>query len=162
LTPPLVRVRNLIDFDYQLQETNIKQRSRLKEHLSSKGLKMTPQRRVILDMFLDMEGHLSAEELYHIVRQADPAIGQATVYRTVKLLAEAGIAKRVDFGDGITRYEPRYGVSHHDHIVCEKCRRHVEFVDQEIEKLQEKQAGVHGFRLTSHRMVLYGICPDCS
>ena len=140
----------------------IKQHSRLTEHLNSKGLKMTPQRRVILDKFLDIEGHLSAEELYHIVRQTDPVVGQATVYRTVKLLAEAGIAKKVDFGDGVARYEPRYGVSHHDHIVCEECRRHVEFVDPDIEKLQEKQAGIHGFRLTSHRMVLYGICPDCS
>jgi Fur family ferric uptake transcriptional regulator len=140
----------------------IKQRSRLIEHLKNKGLKMTPQRRVILDQFLDNEGHLSAEELYHIVRQTDPVVGQATVYRTVKLLAEAGIAKKVDFGDGVARYESRYGVSHHDHLVCEECSRHVEFVDPDIEKLQEKQAGAHGFRLTSHRMVLYGICPDCS
>lgn len=139
----------------------IKQRTRLTGHLNSKGLKMTPQRGVILDTFLDTNGHLSAEEIYHIVRQSDPAIGQATVYRTVKLLAEAGIAKKVDFGDGVARYEPRYGVSHHDHLVCEKCRRQVEFVDPDIEKLQENQARVHGFRLTTHRMVLYGICPDC-
>ncbi len=123
---------------------------------------MTPQRGAILDKFLEIEGHLSAEELYHIVRQTDPAIGQATVYRTINLLAEAGIAKRVDFGDGVARYEPRYGVSHHDHLVCEKCRRQVEFVDPDIEKLQEKQAGVHGFKLISHRMILYGICSDCS
>lgn len=122
---------------------------------------MTPQRRVILDAFLDVEGHLSGEELYNLIRERNPAIGQATVYRAVKLFAEAGIARKVDFGDGVARYEPRYGGSHHDHIVCEKCRRHVEFVDPEIEKLQEKQAAVHGFVLTSHRMVLYGVCPDC-
>lgn len=139
----------------------ITQRGRLYEHLSDKGLKMTPQRRVILEAFLDVKGHLSAEELYDRIRQDNPAIGQATVYRAVKLLAEAGIARKVDFGDGVARYEPRYGISHHDHIVCEKCRRHVEFVDHEIEKLQEKQAAAHGFRLTSHRMVLYGVCPDC-
>ena len=140
----------------------ITHRGRLAEHLNKKRLKMTPQRGVILDRFLDVEGHLSAEELYHLVRQSDPAIGQATVYRTVKLLAEAGIAKTVDFGDGVARYEPRYGTSHHDHLVCKKCRRQVEFVDPEIEGLQEKQARIHGFNLISHRMVLFGICPDCS
>ena len=139
----------------------IKQRIRLTEHLNDKGLKMTPQRGVILDEFLDVEGHLSAEELYYVIKQADPTIGQATVYRTIKLLADAGIAKTVYFGDGIARYEPRYGTSHHDHIICEKCRRQVEFIDPEIEKLQEKQARIHGFNLTSHRMILYGICPDC-
>lgn len=139
----------------------IKHGDRLTDHLEIRGLKMTPQRRLILDCFLDAGGHLSAEELYDKVRRTEPTIGQATVYRTLKLLAEAGIAKTVDFGEGIARYEPRYGQSHHDHLVCERCRRQVEFVDEEIEKLQDKQAGLHGFRLTSHRMVLYGICPDC-
>ena len=106
------------------------------DYLARKRLKMTPQRRAILDVFLSVEEHLSSEELYAKVKQVDPSIGQATVYRTLKLLADAGFAWVVDFNDGVTRYEHQVGHAHHDHLICENCRTNIEVVDPEIERLQ--------------------------
>jgi Fur family ferric uptake transcriptional regulator len=76
-------------------------------------------------------------------------------------LAEAGLAKAVNFGDGVTRYEFCYGLPHHDHLICERCRRNIEVVDDDIERLQEELAKKHGFTLTRHKMYLYGVCPEC-
>ena len=132
------------------------------EFLSARNLKLTSQRRLILDAFLAHGGHVSSEELYDAVKAKEPGIGQATVYRTLKLLSEAGIANEVFFGDGLSRYEPNREDEHHDHIVCTACLRQVEFHDPAIEDLQVRQAENHGFILQSHRMVLYGLCEDCS
>lgn len=133
----------------------------LRQYLSDKKLKLTPQRTIILEAFLEHGDHVSSEDLYDLVKSRNPAIGQATVYRTLKLFSEAGIADEVVFGDGVVRYERRDKNAHHDHIVCERCRQQLEFHDPVIEDLQAKQAEKHGFTLTSHRMVLFGICPDC-
>jgi Fur family ferric uptake transcriptional regulator len=122
---------------------------------------MTPQRSLILEQLLKCDGHVSAEELYDCVRNSSPGVGQATVYRTIKLFSDAGLAREVHFGDGVIRYEARHGHGHHDHLVCELCRKEIEFLDPAIEKLQEEQAQQHGFSLTGHRMILFGICPDC-
>ncbi|HEB74836.1 MAG TPA: transcriptional repressor [Nitrospirae bacterium] len=129
--------------------------------LSDRGLRMTNQRGLILDAFLGTERHVSPEELYGLVRRKDGTIGQATVYRTLKLLTEAGLAREVDFGDGVLRYEHSYGHEHHDHMICERCHRHIEVVDERIEELQERLAKKYGFVLTGHRMYLYGICSEC-
>ncbi|CCO23056.1 Fur family transcriptional regulator [Maridesulfovibrio hydrothermalis] len=131
------------------------------EYLSKQRLKMTPQRRTILDVFLNEEGHISSEELYNLIRKEDSSIGQATVYRTLKLLAESGIAKTVDFNDGVIRYEHKYGHEHHDHLVCECCGKTIEAVDHEIEHLQKELAKKHGFVLTHHEMYLFGVCKEC-
>ncbi|NJB68481.1 Fur family ferric uptake transcriptional regulator [Desulfobaculum xiamenense] len=131
------------------------------DYLSRKNLKMTPQRRLILDIFLREKGHLASEDLYTIVKRFDKSIGQATVYRTLKLLSESGLAKEVKFGDGVTRYEQKYGNSHHDHIICEECGKALSVVDEKIEELQERLAEEHGFVLTGHEMYLYGLCADC-
>ncbi len=131
------------------------------DYLVRNNLKMTPQRRLILDVFLREEGHLACEDLYNRVKREDKSIGQATVYRTLKLLSESGLAKELNFGDGVTRYEQKYGSMHHDHIICEVCGRTVEVVDQKIEQLQEQLAERHGFTLTGHKMYLYGICAHC-
>lgn len=131
------------------------------EYLSKQRLKMTPQRRTILDVFLKEESHISSEELYTLIRNEDSSIGQATVYRTLKLLAESGIAKSVDFNDGVIRYEHKYGHEHHDHLVCEHCGKTIEAVDHEIEHLQEELAKKHGFVLTHHEMYLFGVCKEC-
>jgi Fur family ferric uptake transcriptional regulator len=130
-------------------------------YIAANGLKFTPQRRLIADVFLRQTGHLSTEELYDSVRKEDPSIGQATVYRTLKLFCEAGLAKEVNFGDGVARYENTSNSVHHDHLICIGCGRQVEFMDAEIEKLQEKLAERNGFLLTSHHMYLYGVCPSC-
>ncbi len=122
---------------------------------------MTSQRRLILDVFLASHGHLSSEDLYAAVAKHDPSVGQATVYRTLKLLAESGLAREVHFGDGVARYEVIYGHEHHDHLVCEQCGKALGVVDERIEELQEQIAQREGWTLTGHRMCLYGICPQC-
>uniref|UniRef100_I2PWS8 Ferric uptake regulation protein n=1 Tax=Desulfovibrio sp. U5L TaxID=596152 RepID=I2PWS8_9BACT len=131
------------------------------DFVARKKLKMTPQRRQILHVFLAEEGHVTSEELYQKVKRDSSSIGQATVYRTLKLLADSGLAKAVEFGDGAMRYEILYGQTHHDHLICEECGVNVEVVDPAIERLQEEVARRHGFALTGHKLYLYGLCPDC-
>lgn len=131
------------------------------EYIGKNGLKITPQRLRIVEVFLREAGHLTTEELYERVKVVDSSVGQATVYRTMKLLCDSGIAKEVHFGDGVARYEKKYGSEHHDHLICEACGSNLEVIDEQIELLQEKLAARHGFTLTSHRMYLYGICDNC-
>lgn len=132
------------------------------EYISHHKLKITPQRRKIVDMLLTSEGHhLSAEEFHMRLKTAGIAVGQATVYRTLKLLCASGLAREVRFGDGVSRYELEYGSEHHDHLICEVCGKQLEVMDKDIERLQELLAIRHGFTLTSHRMNLYGICDAC-
>lgn len=134
---------------------------RFNEHITRKGLKNTAQRRLIVDVFFATPCHLGLEELYTASRARDTRIGQTTVYRTLKLLCEAGLAKEMHFGDGITRYEPIRDDSHHDHLICTQCGKNIEVVDPAIEQRQIDLAKAHGFELTSHRMYLYGLCDMC-
>jgi len=131
------------------------------EYLAHENLKMTPQRRLILDTLLKQSDHLSSEELYARVKKRDSSIGQATVYRTLKLLNDSGLVEPLDFADGVTRYEPSYGTDHHDHLICEKCGKNIEILDEIIERRQEELAKEHGFTLLKHKMYLYGVCADC-
>lgn len=131
------------------------------DYLANQNLKMTPQRRLILDTFLKQNAHLSSEELYAKVKKRDKSVGQATVYRTLKLLNESGLIEPLDFADGVTRYELSYGESHHDHLICERCGKNIEILDTTIEHRQEELAKEHGFTLLKHKMYLYGICKDC-
>lgn len=131
------------------------------DYVRDKGLRMTPQRKLILEVFLDAGGHLASEELYEAVKRQDPSVGQATVYRTLRLFSEAGLAHEINLGDGLTRYEPAHGEHHHDHLVCDKCGKTLEIVDDRIEALQEALAEREGFVLTGHKMLLFGVCRDC-
>ncbi len=131
------------------------------KHIQKKGLKRTSQRDLILDMFLRIEEHLSSEDLYRLVREKDPSIGQTTVYRTLKLLTEAGLAREVRFGDGITHYEHNYKHQHHDHMICSECGRIIEFFSAELEALQDKIAARHRFQITHHLHRIMGVCADC-
>jgi len=131
------------------------------DYLSKKNLRDTPQREQILDAFLKREEHVTAEQLYDMVKKKDPSIGQATVYRVLKLMVEAGLAREVDFGEGVMRYEHRYNHPHHDHLVCRGCGKTVEVVDSIIEELQKRVAESFGFELTDHEMYLYGLCENC-
>lgn len=125
------------------------------------GLRSTRQRDIILDVFLSTHEHLSVEELYLKVRSSHPGIGQATVYRTLKLFVDAGIAREMVLADGQSRYEHQLEGEHHDHLICTECNAIVEFEDATIEQLQLEIASRYGYRLTSHKMQLYGLCPDC-
>jgi len=128
----------------------------------SKGLKSTRQRDMILDCFLSCDQHLSTEELYLKLKESMPGIGFATVYRTLKLFAESGIAREIQFGDGQTRYEHLHAGEHHDHLVCTRCGAIMEFENETIEKLQAEVARNHGFTIVNHKLELYGICAKCN
>ncbi len=133
----------------------------LAEHLSLKGLKSTVQRDAILHVFVRAGQHLSAEELYARVRRSHPGIGYATVYRTLKLLAEAGIAQERRFEDGFTRYEHAGGDAHHDHLICTRCGAIIEFENERIEALQQDVAKKNRFLVQNHKLELYGLCAGC-
>jgi Fur family ferric uptake transcriptional regulator len=132
-----------------------------KEHLRKQGLKSTAQRDDIARVFFSANRHSSVEELYHAVKQVNPGIGYATVYRTIKLLKECGLAVERHFHDGEARYESAVDRRHHDHLICEGCGKIVEFEEERIEALQEEIARRLGFHLSSHKMELYGRCRDC-
>jgi Fur family ferric uptake transcriptional regulator len=134
-----------------------------REYLTQKGLKSTRQRDIILDEFLKAGSHhLSTEELYLKLRRKHPTIGYATVYRTLKLFAECGIAAECHFSNRETRYEASSGEEHHDHLICTECGAIIEFEDSRIEQLQERVAGEHGFQIVSHRLELFGLCAKCA
>jgi Fur family ferric uptake transcriptional regulator len=131
------------------------------DYLLSNSQNMTPQRATIVGAFLETEGHFSSEDLYHKVRKTEPGIGQATVYRTLKLLVRSGLADCFDMGEGVTLYEHAYDHPHHDHLICTRCGRKEEIVDETIERRQVELAERSGFTLSRHRMFLYGLCPAC-
>ncbi len=131
------------------------------EHIQQAGLRRTVQRDLILDMFLKTEEHLSSEDLYWLVQKEDSSIGHTTVYRTLKLLTEAGLAREVRFGDGKTYYEHHYDHEHHDHMICTGCGKVIEFFSAEIEALQDEMAGKFGFKPTHHSLRILGLCEDC-
>ena len=136
---------------------------RLLAHLVSNGLKQTRQREDILRAFIQCGGHVSIDELVGHVRKSKGSIGHATVYRTMRLFVDSGIAAERHFLDGPARYETAEVLDddHHDHLICTICNAIVEFENDEIEELQEQVAREFGFKLTSHKMELYGICTDC-
>lgn len=138
-------------------------RRALRAYIHKHGLKTSRQRELIADVFFASGGHLSIEELLERVRDADARVGQATVYRTMKLLAQSGLAEARQFGDGHTRYEPATETAeHHDHLICTRCGTIIEFVNPQIEQLQTKVARAHGFVVTSHKLEIYGLCPSCT
>jgi Fur family ferric uptake transcriptional regulator len=126
-----------------------------------RGLKTTAQRELIVDVFLRCSDHVSIEELLTEVRSHSAKVGYATVYRTMKLLADAGLAALRQFGDGQTRYEVAGSEApHHDHLICMKCGLILEFENHEIEELQESVAEkLGGFKIMTHKLELYGLCP---
>jgi Fur family ferric uptake transcriptional regulator len=137
-------------------------RARLQSYMAKKGLRSTAQRRLIVDTFFEGASHMTIEDLLTEVRARDRGIGYATVYRTLKLLAECGVASERRFGDGLSRYELADDASaHHDHLICVSCGKIVEFEEPRIEALQDEIAARHGFEITSHKHEMYGTCADC-
>ena len=122
----------------------------------SKGVKLTDQRKIIARVMSEANDHPDVDELYTRVSKIDTKISIATVYRTVKLFEELGILTKHEFKGGKARYE-ELNEGHHDHLIDVKSGQIIEFVDEEIEKLQEKIAEKHGYRLVDHKLELYGI-----
>ncbi len=133
----------------------------LKKYMEEKGLKSTSQREDIVNLFFKTNTHISLEELLKKVRRKNPRVGYATVYRTMRLLTECGLALERQFGDNQTRYEHLPDDSHHDHLICIKCGKIAEFANQRIEELQRDVAEKKGFKVIKHKMELYGLCSSC-
>ena len=131
----------------------------LASYLDENNLKHTRQREAVLEVFLEARGHITIEDLSRKVRELHPRIGYTTVYRTLKILCEAGLASERHFDDGATRYEIKQ--KHHDHLVCVRCRKIIEFKSPAIESAQQDIAKRHGFHLIRHRHELYGYCSEC-
>jgi Fur family transcriptional regulator, ferric uptake regulator len=129
--------------------------------IRSKGLRYTPQRNLILEVFLSSEGHLSVDELHQLVIKKDSSIGYTTVYRTMKLFVDCGLADEVDFSDGVPRYEHKYGHEHHDHLICVECGKYIEAVNPRIEQLQDDLARELSFVPMWHKLQIFGRCKDC-
>lgn len=128
-------------------------------YLSKKRLKSTRQRDLIAEKFFASGRHISIEELLSLAREDHPRIGYATVYRTLKLLTECGLAAERRFGQGQTMYETAGDTEHHDHLICVECGHVLEFISHEIEREQEHVARSFGFNLVRHKHELYGLCP---
>ena len=132
----------------------------LAEKMEERGLRSTSQRRLVCDIFFRGTGHHSVDDLLALVHKKDPKVGYATVYRTLKLLVECGLAHERRFGDTLTRFEVTDD-HHHDHLICVGCDEIIEFEDEEIERLQEQLALRHGYKLVRHKHELYGLCRTC-
>lgn len=131
--------------------------SQFQAYLDDQGLRYTSQRRVIAEAFYGSGAHLSLNEVLDLARSKQASIGFATVYRTMKLLAESGLAIEHRFDEDGARYEPA-GHDHHDHLICNRCGRIIEFEDEVVEQRQEEVAREFGFRVASHRHEIYGEC----
>jgi Fur family transcriptional regulator, ferric uptake regulator len=125
------------------------------------GGKRSTKRDRILRIFQRHQGHLSADDLFDLVRREDPAVGRATVYRTLQWMVEAGIARKVDFGEGRSRFEPSYRHPRHSHLICTTCHRSSEFLSSDVESLMEEIASARGFAASQSVVQIYGTCEDC-
>jgi Fur family ferric uptake transcriptional regulator len=125
------------------------------------GGKHSTKRDRILQIFLRQEGHLSADDLVEAVRREAPGIGRATVYRTLQWMVEAGVARKVDFGEGRSRYEPSYRHPRHYHLICTNCHRSSEFLSSDVESLIEEIASARSFAPSQQVVQIYGTCDDC-
>lgn len=136
----------------------------LKEQLKSKGYKLTPQRRSIVDIIIEKEGeHLTAEEIYDYVKERCPEIGLATVYRTVQMLEELGIVGRLDLNDGCSRYELLHSDEQHrhHHLVCNSCNKVIEVQDDLLDELEQEVEKNYKFKILDHCVKFFGLCKEC-
>jgi len=131
------------------------------QYLKKSGLKMTRQRQLVVESFLLAGGHLSTEELYELVKKRDAKLGFVTVFRTLKTLADCGLARETVLHDGPTRFEHTYKRPHHHHIVCVECDRTIEFLSPVSEQIQEEITSEYGFKPVRHNLQIFGVCPDC-
>lgn len=138
--------------------------SELREKFREKQYKLTPQRQTILQAFTEhQEQHLSAEDVYGIVRKKSPDIGLATVYRTLELLSDLEVLQKMDFGDGRSRYEINESntLHHHHHLICLSCNKVKEFEDDLLETLETAIARKSNFLIMDHQLKFYGYCQEC-
>jgi len=133
----------------------------VKRYLYEKGLKHSLKRHTIAEVFFGENRHLSVEKLYDEVKRIDPNISFSTVYRALKLFERAELAVSRKFMDGIMRFEPVHPKEHHDHLICVRCGKIIEFKSKKIEDIQKKISRDYKFELISHKLELYGYCNKC-
>jgi len=131
------------------------------ERMRPTGGKRSNKRDLIVNVFLRQEGHLSADDLVDLIRREDHRISRATVYRTLQWMVEAGIARKVDFGEGRFRFEHSYRHPRHFHLICKSCNRSLEFLSSDIESLIEEVATARGFAAHQSVVQIYGTCEEC-
>ena len=131
------------------------------EYIRSAGLKTTAQRDLVLDAFLRTRQHVSVEELYQIVNRRKRRVGYATVYRTIKLIADCGLAREVMFNDGVSRFEHTFGRQHHHHLVCTDCQKVIEFTSRDMDKAEQVILTKYGFKPQLHSYKIFGLCREC-
>ncbi|MBI3012822.1 MAG: transcriptional repressor [Elusimicrobia bacterium] len=130
--------------------------------LSSKGLKCTKQREEILDYLLKARKHVTPEEMYRDINRKDPALGRATVFRTLHLLEDSGFANSIHLANGRQAYEHKFARPHHDHMICVECSAVIEFSSATIERIQEQITKEHTFSPLWHRHEIFGRCKKCA
>jgi len=139
----------------------MEQRKVFDEYIRSTGLKGTTQRALVLDAFLATDEHVSVDDIYRLLRRKDCKVGYATIYRTMKLISESGLAREVMLGDGISRFEHTFGRKHHHHLVCTRCRKIIEFTSETMDRGEREIIEKYGFVQHSHRFEIFGLCDEC-
>jgi len=135
--------------------------ARFAEYLSRNHLKMTRERRAILERVLSLRGHFDMDQLHALLNESGLAVSRATLYRTLPRLVDAGLVHKVEMAHGQARYEPIFGRHHHDHMVCLECGTIIEFESREIERLQEEVCRKKKFKMTGHTHQIRGLCSRC-
>jgi len=136
-------------------------RTIFRRYLKENGLLYSKQQEQILDVFVKTKRHPTIDDIYEVARKRNPKVDLATVYRAMKVICDAGLAKEVDFGDGLRRFEHEYQHQHHHHLVCPKCGRVIEMTSTAIERLERKLARRHNFAPIRDTMKIFGICSKC-
>jgi Fur family ferric uptake transcriptional regulator len=134
---------------------------RFRRHLREHRQPITRQRDLVAQVVLLSQDHPSVEDIRRTLRERGAHVGTATVYRTLEVLVESGLVRENDFGEGFKRYEPMPAQAHHEHLICERCGRVVEFQNERLERMLPIIADEHGFQHARHRVEIYGVCRDC-
>lgn len=129
--------------------------------LHENQLPVTHQREAIAEVLFESNRHLSADDVAERLREQEEDIGKATIYRTLNLLVDVGLATEHDFNEGFKRYEMRVGSAHHDHLICTSCGDVTEFQQSELESMQQEVTREHGFRPLTRQLKIYGLCSEC-
>lgn len=145
----------------QFSKISMMSSSKLNSYLSHRGMKHSKRREIIIDYFIRSDRHYTVEQLYAELKRRHHAIGYSTVYRTLKIMAECGIATAHRFGRADTRYEPVQRKKHHDHLVCQGCGKIIEFSHDGIEQYQKDVAKRHKFSVCDHELQIFGLCQIC-
>ncbi len=132
-----------------------------RRYLRERSLPVTTQREQVAHVLFAAGGHLSVEDIEQLLRKRNLHVGKATIYRTLDLLAQSGMVHERDFGEGFRRYERVPGHPHHEHLICLRCGKVVEFANERLEKMKELIAEEYGFQHRHHRLEIYGVCREC-